>query len=105
MAAGDVLKVVENGQRLRHLCGLKVAEHTRSEHKVTKAVLKELRQNEKATAALVASLEETIAATRSKLAETEGIVEDLEAALQDKYPNMELAKHRFTARTYGTTDR
>jgi hypothetical protein len=32
-------------------------------------------------------------------------VEDLEAALQDKYPNMELAKHRFTARTYGTTDR
>jgi hypothetical protein len=36
-------RVVENGQRLRHLCGLKVEEHTLSVQKVVKQVLKEIR--------------------------------------------------------------
>lgn len=36
-------RVVENGQRLRHLCGLKVEEHTLSVQKVMKQVLKEIR--------------------------------------------------------------
>jgi hypothetical protein len=56
----------------------------------------------KATDGLIQGLEETIKATVSKVEETEATVGELEAALQDKYPNMELAKHRFTARTYGS---
>jgi hypothetical protein len=60
------------------------------------------RKNMKATDGLIQGLEETIHATVSKVEETEAIVGELEAALQDKYPNMELAKHRFTARTYGS---
>lgn len=56
----------------------------------------------KATDGLIQGLEETIKATASKVEETEATVGELEAALQDKYPNMELAKHRFTARTYGS---
>lgn len=95
-------RVVENGQRLRHLCGLKVEEHTLSVQKVMKQVLKEIRKNMKATDGLIQGLEETIKATASKVEETEATVGELEAALQDKYPNMELAKHRFTARTYGS---
>jgi len=95
-------RCIQNGERMRHLSNIKMQEHKAAEHKAVKAALLELRNNKAATEKLSKELQKCISETEEKIKAGEGTHSELQEALTAKYPSMDLTKHRFTHRVYGT---
>jgi hypothetical protein len=100
----DAERCMQNAERMRHLSQLRMDEYLTAEHKSVKYLRVELRRNVMATQGLMSVLSSNIEETLKKQEAVENTTVELEAGLNKKYPSMDLAKHRFTHRTYEGRD-
>jgi len=95
----DANRSIDNSKRLRDLSDQTAAECLANENSAKKTVIQELTTNLNNTKDLMNRLEDKIAENEATIKKDMDASDELNDALQAKYPALDLAKHRFTNRT------